>query len=141
MGRISKHQYYLNIAVAVAARSTCLKKHYGAVIVKDDRIVATGYNGSPRGEVNCCDSGICYADMNDLPIDESAAKHGSQYGSCVAVHAEQNAIISASAQDLNGATLYLVGYDPRTNTWVEARPCNICDRMIHNAGISKIVNK
>lgn len=141
MERISKHQYYLNIAEAVAARSTCLKKHYGAVIVKNDRIIATGYNGSPRGEVNCCDSGICYADMNDLPIDASAAKHGSQYGSCVAVHAEQNAIISASAADLQGAILYLVGYDPRTKTWVSAEPCNICNRMIRNAGISRIIKR
>jgi dCMP deaminase len=141
MERISKRQYYLDIAAAVAARSTCLRKHYGAVIVKDDRIVSTGYNGSPRGEVNCCDVGICYAKTHACPIDDTAAKHGSQYGSCVAVHAEQNAIISASAQDLKGATLYLVGYDPRTKTWIDAKPCNMCNRMILNAGISKVVSK
>lgn len=141
MERISKTDYYLSIAAAVAARSTCLKKHYGAVIVKDDRIVATGYNGSPRGEANCCDTGICYAQTHACPIDEAAATHGSQYGSCVAVHAEQNAIINASAHDLIGATLYLVGYNPRTKEWIEAKPCNICNRMIRNAGIVKIINR
>ena len=141
MTRISKDEYYRNIAAEVATRSTCLRKHYGAVIVKDDHIVSTGYNGSPRGEANCCDVGVCYAKTHACPIDASAAEHGSQYGSCVAVHAEQNAIINASAQDLKGATLYLVGYDPRTKKRIEAKPCNICDRMIRNAGISKIVNK
>ena len=92
MERISKDDYYLQIAAAVSARSTCLRKHYGAVIVKDDRIVATGYNGSPRGEANCCDVGVCYCRTHELPIDATAAQHGAQYGSCVAVHAEQNAL-------------------------------------------------
>ena len=120
MERVSKDEYYLNIAAAVAARSTCLRKHYGAVIVKNDEVIATGYNGSPRGEANCCDTGVCYCRSHELPLDETAAAHGSQYGSCVAVHAEQNAIISASRQELQGSTLYLVGYDPRTKKWIEA---------------------
>lgn len=139
--RVSKDEYYLNIAAAVAARSTCLRKHYGAVIVKNDRIIATGYNGSPRGEVNCCDTGVCYCRTHDLPIDAAAAEHGAQYGSCVAVHAEQNAIISASGQELQGATLYLAGYDPKTKEQIDAIPCNMCNRMIRNAGIEKVVNR
>ena len=141
MQRVSKRQYYLNIAAVVASRSTCLRKHYGAVIVKDDEIIATGYNGSPRGEANCCDIGVCYCRTHPLPVDTAAAAHGAQYGSCVAVHAEQNAIISASRQSLHGATLYLVGYDPKTKKFIEARPCNICDRMIRNAGIQEIITQ
>lgn len=139
--RVSKDEYYLNIAAAVAVRSTCLRKHYGAVIVKNDEVIATGYNGSPRGEANCCDTGVCYCRSHELPLDETAAAHGSQYGSCVAVHAEQNAIISASRQELQGSTLYLVGYDPRTKKWIEAKPCNMCDRMIRNAGILRVVRR
>lgn len=139
--RVSKRQYYLDIAAAVSKRSTCLRKHYGALVVKDDEIIAAGYNGSPRGEPNCCDVGICYCQSHDLPIDADAAAHGAQYGSCVAVHAEQNAIISASRQQLKGATLYLVGYDPRKEKWIDAKPCNMCDRMIRNAGIIKVVTR
>lgn len=141
MERISKDDYYLQIAMAVSARSTCLRKHYGAVIVKDDRIVATGYNGSPRGEANCCDVGVCYCRTHELPIDETAAQHGAQYGSCVAVHAEQNALINALAQDLRGATIYLAGYDVTRDCWIEVKLCNICDRMIRNAGIARVVGR
>lgn len=141
MERISKDDYYLQIAAAVSARSTCLRKHYGAVIVKDDRIVATGYNGSPRGEANCCDVGTCYCRTHELPIDATAAQHGSQYGSCVAVHAEQNALINASAQDLKGATIYIAGYDVLRECWIEVKVCNICDRMIRNAGIARVVGR
>lgn len=135
--RISKDTYYLNIAKAVAARSTCLRRQYGAVIVAGDEIIATGYNGSPRGEPNCCDTGECYCQKHVEPIDEKAAKHGSQYGSCVAVHAEQNAIISARRRDMQGATLYLACLDEA----IDPAPCNYCDRMIKNAGITRIVTK
>lgn len=83
--RIDKDNYYLNIAKAVAARSTCLRRQYGAVIVADDEIIATGYNGAPRGEANCCDVGKCYCREHSTPIDEHAARHGDQYGTCVAV--------------------------------------------------------
>ena len=141
MERISKDDYYLQIAAAVSARSTCLRKHYGAVIVKDDRIVATGYNGSPRGEANCCDVGSCYCRTHELPIDVTAAQHGTQYGSCVAVHAEQNALINASPQDLQGATIYLAGYDVTRGEWIEVKLCNICDRMIRNAGLARVVGR
>lgn len=135
--RISKDRYYLNIAAAVASRSTCLRKQYGAVIVNNDEIISTGYNGSPRGETNCCDAGKCYCQTHDTPITNTAAKHGLKYGSCVAVHAEQNAIISASRKDMQGATLYLACLSPD----VDPVPCNICDRMIKNAGITRIVTR
>lgn len=89
--RISKDEYYLSIAAAVARRSTCLRRQYGAVIIKNDEIISTGYNGAARGEPNCCDTGECWREANNIP-------HGEQYEKCVAVHAEQNAIISAARQ-------------------------------------------
>lgn len=135
--RIDKDNYYLNIAEAVARRSTCLHKQYGAVIVAGDEIIATGYNGAPRGEVNCCDVGKCYRDAHSAPIDKQAAQHGDQYGTCVAVHAEQNAIISAARREMRGATLYLACLDKSVNP----APCNFCDRMIRNAGITKVITR
>ena len=104
MQRISKRDYYLSIAAEVSKRSTCLRRQYGAVIVKNDEIVSTGYNGAPRGEDNCCDIGTCWRERNNIP-------HGEQYEKCVAVHAEQNAIISASRREMLGATLYLAGFE------------------------------
>lgn len=128
--RIDKNDYYLNIAFAVAQRSTCIRRQYGAVIVNHDEIVSTGYNGSARGEENCCDIGKCWRQEHDIP-------HGEQYEKCVAVHAEQNAVISASRKDMLGATLYLVGIE--NGELIEAEPCEICRRMITNAGIANIV--
>lgn len=135
--RIGKDEFYLKIAGAVAIRSTCLRHKYGVVIVGNDEIVATGYNGSPRGEPNCCDTGECYKEKHTEPVDKRAAVHGSQYGSCVAVHAEQNAIISASRREMQGATLYLA----RLDNDEDPAPCNCCDRMIKNAGIIRVVTK
>lgn len=135
--RIDKDNYYLNIAEVVATRSTCLCRQYGAVIVSNDEIISTGYNGAPRGEVNCCDRRTCYRKEHEKPIDEHAAKHGDQYGTCVAVHAEQNALISAARRDMRGATLYLACLDKEINP----TPCNICDRMIKNAGIARVVTR
>ena len=132
MERISKDAYYLGIAAAVAKRSTCLRRQYGAVIVKNDEIVATGYNGAPRGEDNCCDVGTCWRERNNIP-------HGEQYEKCVAVHAEQNAIISASRRDMLGGTLYLAGFE-NGEPILDATPCLICSRLIKNAGIGKVVN-
>lgn len=123
--RLSKDAYYLGIAEAVAQRSTCLRKRYGAVIVKDDEIIATGYNGAPRGEPNCCDIGECA--RNDYV-------HGEGYLVCPAVHAEQNAIISASRHNMIGATLYLACLDTRS-----PKPCELCRRMIKNSGITKVM--
>lgn len=128
--RISKTEYYLNIAKAVSMRSTCLRRQYGAVIVKDDVVISTGYNGSPRGSQNCCDTGECYREANNIP-------HGEQYEKCVAVHAEANAIISAARKDMIGATLYLYGWEG--NKEIKAEPCLMCQRLIQNAGIGKII--
>lgn len=135
--RMSKDAYYLEIAKAVALRSTCLKRQYGAVIVNNDEIISTGYNGAPRGECQCCDMGYCYKDKVHIPVNPDSAVHGEQYGSCVAVHAEQNAIISASRKEIKGATLYLACLDES----IKPTPCNCCDRMIKNAGIVRVVSE
>lgn len=131
MERISKDEYYLLIASAVAKRSTCIRRQYGAVIIKNDEILSTGYNGAARGETNCCDTGICWREANNIP-------HGEQYEKCVAVHAEQNAIISAARRDIIGGTLYLAGFD-RNGELARPAPCVICARLIKNAGIKQIV--
>lgn len=131
MERISKDEYYLLIASAVAKRSTCIRRQYGAVIIKNDEILSTGYNGAARGETNCCDTGICYREANNIP-------HGEQYEKCVAVHAEQNAIISAARRDIIGGTLYLAGFDCNGEL-ARPAPCVICARLIKNAGIKQIV--
>ncbi|MBP5461579.1 MAG: dCMP deaminase family protein [Lachnospiraceae bacterium] len=129
--RPSKDSYYLNIAKEVARRSTCLRRQYGAVIVKDDVIVSTGYNGSARGEENCCDKGECWRESHDIP-------HGEQYEKCRAVHAEMNAVIHANRSDTQGATLYLAGIE--NGRFIRSpRPCEICSRVIKNAGIERIV--
>lgn len=133
--RISKDEYYLNIAKTVAMRSTCLKRNYGAVIVKNDEIIATGYNGAARGETNCCDV------YEECPRKHKAHNSGD-YSDCPAVHAEQNAIISASRNEMIGATLYLAGMECINDSIYElqeATPCPICSRIIKNAGISRII--
>lgn len=133
MCRISKNDYYLNIALAVSKRSTCLKRKYGAVIVKDDEIISTGYNGSPRGEKNCCEEGFC----KRLNVPHNSG----DYSDCHAVHAEQNAMLSAARRDMIGATLYLTGYDSDNKIIHNATPCPICDRMLKNAGIELVVGE
>ena len=131
--RISKEQYYLNIAEDVSRRGTCLRNNYGAVIVNNDEIISTGYTGAPRGRKNCCDLGECRRKVNNTPS-------GAGYDLCRSVHAEQNAIISASRRDMTGATLYLCGINSRNREYKEnAQPCSICKRMIINAGIRKVV--
>lgn len=129
--RPSKHEYYLGIAEAVAKRSTCLRRQYGAVIVKNDRIISTGYNGSARGEDNCCDKGICWREEHNIP-------HGQQYEKCRAVHAEANAIINADPSDMIGATLYLAGFEGKKRI-IQPEPCEMCWRTIKNAQIEKII--
>ena len=128
--RPSKHEYYLGIAEAVAKRSTCLRRQYGAVIVKDDRIISTGYNGSARGEDNCCDKDTCWREEHNIP-------HGEQYEKCRAVHAEANAIINANPSDMIGATLYLAGFENGERISGPA-PCEMCWRTIKNAQIEAI---
>lgn len=133
--RIDKNDYYLNIAQTVAERATCLRRRHGAIIVKNDEIIATGYNGAPRGAQNCCDLGSCRrADLN-IPA-------GERYELCRAIHAEANAIISASRRDMQGATLYLVGVDAVTGEiYEDTEPCMMCKRMIINAGIQVVISR
>lgn len=128
--RIPKSEYYLGIAQAVGKRSTCIRRQYGAVIVKNDEIISTGYNGSPRGEENCCDTGSCWREEHNIP-------HGQMYEKCLAVHSEANAIISAPRDKLIGSVLYLCGNE--NGTEIAAEPCEICRKMIKNAGISEVV--
>lgn len=130
----SKDDYYLSIAEAVLTRSTCLRRKYGAVIVKDDEIISTGYNGSPRGAKNCCDTGYCYREHERIP-------HGERYEACCAVHAEANAIISAPRREMIGATLYLAGKEADGSPIYDAKPCLMCERLIVNAGIKEVISK
>lgn len=130
--RPNKDEYYLDIARAVAMRSTCLRRQYGAVIVNSDEIIATGYNGAPRGEMDCLEHGECWREQNNIP-------HGSMYEKCVSVHAEQNAIISASRSEMIGGTLYLAGFENGEEI-DDPMPCVICARMIKNAGIAWFAN-
>ncbi len=133
MGRIDKENYYLDIAQTVAERSTCARKRYGALIVRNDEIVSTGYNGAPRGRANCIDLGYCIRNKLNIPS-------GERYELCRSVHAEMNAIISASRQECIGGTLYLAGFEATTGDYVKnIRPCSMSSRVIINAGIKKIV--
>lgn len=130
--RVSKKAYYLNIAQEVAKRSTCLRRWYGCVIVKDDTIIATGYNGAPRGEANCCDIGTC--EREELQI-----KQGERYELCRAVHAEMNACLHAGRDRTIGATMYLVGIDAKTGEKIAAAPCVMCSRIIKQCGIEEVI--
>ena len=133
MDRISKANYYLDIAQTVLERATCLRRVYGAIIVKNDEIISTGYNGAPRGRKNCVDMGFCTREAMQVP-------RGQRYELCRSVHAEANAIISASRRDMVGSTLYLVGKDAQTGVLLgDATSCAMCRRQVINAGISKVV--
>jgi len=131
--RTSKEDYYLDIADSVLERSTCLRRKYGAIIVLNDEIISTGYNGAPRGRENCSDLGRCAREELHIPS-------GQRYELCRSVHAEANAIISASRRDMIGSTLYLVGRNAKTNELLpDAMSCAMCKKMIINAGIEKVV--
>ncbi len=130
--RITKDEYYLGIAEAVLKRSTCIRRNYGAVIVKNDEIVATGYNGAPRGEQNCIDLNYCERERQGVP-------KGERYELCVAIHAEDNAITSAGRDKANGATLYIVGKEHGSAKYANPCPCMMCRRKIVNAGIARVV--
>ena len=133
MERVDKNNYYLDIAESVAKRSTCLRKGYGAVIVKNDEILSTGYNGAPRGRKNCSD--LCSCIRNELNVPR-----GERYELCRSVHAEANAIISASRQEMLNSTIYLVGLDVDSGKHVSnASSCSMCKRLVINSGIEKIV--
>lgn len=133
MERVSKNNYYLDIAQTVSERSTCLRRRFGAIIVKNDVIVSTGYNGAPRGRKNCNELGACYRDSLGIP-------KGERYELCRSVHAEANAIISASRDQMLGSTLYMCCTDPKTGEIIGGmNSCMMCKRQIINAGIEKVV--
>ncbi len=133
MTRTNKINYYLDIAETVAERGTCLRRNFGAIIVCNDEIVSTGYNGAPRGRANCMDLGVCIREKLGIP-------RGERYEICRSVHAEANAIISASRKEMLGATLYLAGKDAKTGEYVEnASSCSMCKRQIINAGITQVI--
>ena len=133
MERIDKTNYYLDIAETVLKRSTCIRRAFGAIIVKNDEIIATGFNGAPRGRKNCCDLKYCLREKLNIP-------RGERYEMCRSVHAEQNCIISASRKDLLDSTLYLVGKEVETGNYVSnSNACSLCKRMIINAGIKNVV--
>ena len=133
MQRRDRENYYLDIAQAVLGRGTCLRRNFGAIIVKNDQILSTGYAGAPRGRQNCSDLGVCLREKLGVP-------RGERYELCRLVHAQANAIIHASRSEMTGATLYLVGVDAQTEELVpDASPCSMCKRMIINAGISRVI--
>jgi dCMP deaminase len=130
--RRDKTNYYLDIAETVLARGTCLRRNYGAILVKNDEIIATGYTGSPRGRDNCIELGWCERMRLNIPS-------GQRYEKCRSVHAEANAIISAARRDMIGSDLYLVGIEKEDGRYVTAATsCSMCERLIINAGISRV---
>ncbi|MBR2743505.1 MAG: cytidine deaminase [Clostridia bacterium] len=133
MKRRDKTNYYLDIAQTVASRGTCLRRNYGAIIVSHDQIISTGYTGAPRGRENCCDLGFCLREKMNIP-------RGERYEMCRSVHAEANAIIAAARDLMIGATMYVVGLYAQTGELVsDSNSCQMCKRMIINAGISEVV--
>lgn len=136
--RISKDEYYMNIAREAVARSTCFRARHGAVIVKDDQIISTGYVGAPRKTKDCFERGNCLRRELGIPS-------GQRYELCRSVHSEQNAIINASRSGISllGAKMYLysVKLDEEKEVPIDAYPCFICKKMIVNAGIAELVSR
>lgn len=132
MARRDKINYYLDIAETVSHRGTCLRRNFGAIIVKDDEILSTGYSGAPRGRKNCCDLGTCHRENLQIP-------RGERYELCRSVHAEANAIIVAARRDCLGATMYLVGREADGAFVADANSCPMCRRLIINAGITTVI--
>lgn len=133
MERRDKINYYLDLAEVVSHRSTCLRRHYGAVIVNNDQVISTGYVGAPRGRKNCSDLGKCTRQELNVP-------RGERYEICRSVHAEVNAIINASREEMLGSTLYLVGVEGSDGSYVKnANSCSMCKRTIINAGIAHVI--
>ena len=132
MERRDKDNYYLDLAEMVSQRCTCIRRHYGAVIVKNDEVISTGYVGAPRGRKNCSDLGICIREKLQIP-------RGERYELCRSVHAEANAIISCSRDKMIGASLYLTGKECKTGEYIKnSCCCSMCKRMVINAGIAYI---
>ena len=133
MARIDKENYYLDIADTVSERSTCLRRCYGAIIVQNDEIISTGYNGAPRGRKNCSELNYCTREAMKIPS-------GQRYELCRSVHAEANCIISASRREMLGATLYMACRNPQTGELIpHSTSCAMCRREIINAGIKRLV--
>lgn len=133
MPRVDKENYYLDIAETVSERGTCLRNNFGAIIVRDDEIISTGYSGAPRGRSNCIDLKYCVRNEMNVPSEE-------RYELCRSVHAEANAIISARRSDMIDATMYLVGRDYETGELInDAQACSMCRRLIINAGIRRVI--
>lgn len=133
LSRRDKINYYLDIAETVLERGTCLRRNFGAVIVKNDQIISTGYAGAPRGRANCSDLGYCTREKFNTP-------KGQRYELCRSVHAEANAIIDASRNDMLGATIYLACHDAKTGElYGDVEPCLMCKRLIINAGIKTVI--
>ncbi len=130
--RRDKTNYYLDIAQTVATRGTCLRRNYGAIIVKNDSIIATGFSGAPRGRKNCCDIGTCRREKLNVP-------RGTRYELCRSVHAEANAIINAERENMLDSTLYLVGLEADGSFVKNASSCSMCKRLIINAGIKNVI--
>ena len=132
MGRIDKINYYLDLAEVTLERGTCIRRNFGAVIIKNDEVISTGYVGAPRGRKNCVDMGVCKREELKIP-------RGERYEMCRSVHTEQNAIISAERNKMIGASLFLCGKNYSDGKYVEnSNPCALCKRMIINAGIKDI---
>lgn len=132
MKRRDKVNYYLDLAEVVSQRCTCLRRHYGAVIVKNDEVISTGYVGAPRGRENCSDLGVCIREKRNV-------SRGERYELCRSVHAEANAIISAARDEMIGSALYLVGIEVADGNYVkDANSCSMCKRLIINAGIDHV---
>lgn len=135
MTRRDKINYYLDIADAVSRRGTCLRRNFGAIIVINDEIVSTGYNGAPRGRMNCSDLGYCRRQRLNVP-------RGEKYELCRSVHAEANAIISAARSEMLGSTMYLVGHEVDDDSYVKGTSsCPMCKRMVINAGIKTVITR
>jgi len=132
MQRRDKINYYLDLAEVVAQRGTCLRRNYGAIIVKNDEVISTGYVGAPRGRKNCSDLGVCVREKLMIP-------RGERYELCRSVHAEANAIISAPRNQMIGSILFLAGKDAKTGEYVaNSNCCSMCKRMVINAGIETV---
>lgn len=131
--RVSKENYYLDIAQTVSERSTCLRRRFGAIIVKNDSIISTGYNGAPRGRKNCDDLGYCFREKLGIP-------RGERYEMCRSVHAEANAIIAAPREQMLGSTLYMVCTNPTDGAVMPGTTsCMMCKKLAINAGIERLV--
>jgi dCMP deaminase len=132
--RTSKDMYYLGIAREVATRSTCFRRAIGAIIVRDDQIISTGYVGAPRKTKDSLEHGFCLRDKLGIP-------HGQRYELCRSVHAEQNAIINAARAGVSllGGDMYIFGSAPGADKPIDAFPCFICKKMIINSGLNRVV--